>query len=64
VTAAARALMVPLVESTMIPSYVAGLRARVADETAWLQGFVASKARQEKLCGFFTQVGGRLVGGE
>jgi hypothetical protein len=56
VTAAARALMLPLVESTMLPSYIAGLRARVADEAVWLQGFVADKARQDKLCGFFTQV--------
>lgn len=55
VTAAARALLVPLVESTMLPSYAAALRARVADEAKWLEEFTADRARQQKLCGFFTQ---------
>ncbi|GBF92904.1 hypothetical protein Rsub_05740 [Raphidocelis subcapitata] len=55
VTAAAKALLVPLVESTMLPSYAAALRARVADEAKWLDDFSSDRARQQKLCGFFTQ---------
>lgn len=53
VTAATKALLTPLVESTMLPQYAAGLRQRVAGEVQWLQSFVEDPSKQSSLCGMF-----------
>lgn len=61
VTAAAKALMTPLVESTMLPSYIGGLKSRIVDEIGWLKSFANDTTRQTVMCGIFAQQMGSCV---
>ncbi|KAI8470225.1 MAG: hypothetical protein J3K34DRAFT_421418 [Monoraphidium minutum] len=61
VSLAASALRVPLVESTALPGYVAGLKARVASEAAWLAGFLNDTAAQGAACALLPQYAARCV---
>ncbi|KIY97015.1 hypothetical protein MNEG_10949 [Monoraphidium neglectum] len=61
VTAAVAALRVPLVESVMLPQYVAGLKARIGGEASWLDSMANDTASQQRLCAMMPQFAQRCV---
>lgn len=61
ISAATKALMTPLVESTALPAYRNGLRGRITDETGWLRAFSEDGAKQAAMCGFMGASSGRCV---
>lgn len=46
---------VPLVESTMLPQYVSALKARISQESLYLDTLASDSSKQREMCGIMPQ---------